>query len=260
MITFAAFFIDIGKDDLDRIHSMPYASGVIVKEESCTYLATTLASCRAMHPGCRTVVLSDHRTQFPSDAGYEVFRCDGLDSAQLMYSRSTAWNKFLETAGTHVVFLDNDMLIQTNLEPIFASAFDAGLTYRNQDIWPINAGIQFFHRDRLTQGVCFLKKSLEVFGRKYHKTAAWGGDQDTLRDMTLGAEFSRTDIHLWRSQDGYELLMLPCAAYNFSTNADQMLGPYPGIPVLHFKGIRKNNMLQYWEQYLNPLRSMLTTA
>ncbi len=76
MITFAAFYIDIRKDDLDRIHRMPYASGVIVKEETRTYLATTLASCCALHPGCRTVVLSDHRTQFPSNADYEVFRCD----------------------------------------------------------------------------------------------------------------------------------------------------------------------------------------
>ncbi|MEI6212365.1 MAG: hypothetical protein WCR06_12145 [bacterium] len=53
-----------------------------------------------------------------------------------------------------------------------------------------------------------------------------------------------------RSADGYDLLLLPCAHYNFSTPGERMPGPYPGIPVLHFKGKRKDDMLPYWRQHL----------
>ena len=249
MITFAAFHMDIGKDNLAGIHQI--VSTITVKEEPRLYLETALASCRARHPGCRRVVLTDSSTPFPADAGYEVFRVDGLDPARLMFSRSHAWTRFLERADSHVVYLDGDMLIQEDLEPLFEREFDAGLTYRDGvPNWPINAGIQFFHRRRLDRGVAFLRDCLRLFETRYQASAAWGGDQDALRDMIVGADVSRTDTHLWRSTEGYDLLLLPCARYNFSTQAEKMPGPYPGIPVLHFKGKRKDDMLPYWRQHL----------
>ncbi len=194
--------------------------------------------------------MTDSATPFPADAGYEVFRVDGLDPARLMFSRSHAWTRFLERADSHVVYLDGDMLIQEDLEPLFMQEFDAGLTYRDNAQWPINAGIQFFHRRRLDRGVAFLRDCLRLFETRYQASAAWGGDQDALRDMTVGADFTRSDTHLWRSADGYDVLLLPCARYNFSSREVKMPGPYLGIPVLHFKGKRKDDMLPYWRQHL----------
>lgn len=49
MITFAAFHIDIGKEDLAGINQI--IATVTVKEEPRLYLEMALASCRARHPG-----------------------------------------------------------------------------------------------------------------------------------------------------------------------------------------------------------------
>jgi hypothetical protein len=245
--------MDIRKDDLNQIPRQWQA--VVAKEGRHTYLETSLYSCKLQHPDCRIAVITDSFTPFPSDHGYEVFRCTGLDPARLMFSRSQAWILFLASVNTHVVLLDSDILIQESLEPVFKTGFDAGLTYRMEEQWPINAGIQFFHRDRLNRGVAFLQTCLKVFEEKYQAAAGWGGDQDVLRDLTVGAAFQRGDPHLWHSPDGYELMMLPCGHYNFSSQGEKMPGPYPGIPVLHFKGKRKDDMLQYWNQYLNPIGS-----
>jgi hypothetical protein len=252
MITFVCFHMDIRKDDLDSIPRQWH--GIVVKEERHAYIETALFSCRAQHIGCRTVVLTDRFTPFPTDTDHEVFRCDGLDSTRLMHSRSLAWINFLQTADSHVVFLDSDILIQENLEPVFNQVFDAGLTYRQEDQWPINAGIQFFHHNRLDRGVAFLRACLHAFETHFQNFAAWGGDQDALRKVTAGAAFDRSDSHLWHSPDGFNLLMLPCARYNYSTPTGRMPGPYPNKPVLHFKGKRKDDMIPYWERYLNPVR------
>ena len=67
-----------------------------------------------------------------------------------------------------------------------------------------------------------------------------------MRDLVDGADFTRDDTFLYRQHD-FNILMLPCAEYNFSSKDEHgMSGDYPQKKVLHFKGRRKPNMLAYW--------------
>ncbi len=77
MITFAAFHMDIRKQDLADIQDI--ISTVIVKEEPRLYLETALDSCRAKHPA-----LTDQWT-----AAIRVVAYDG----ELNAMRLSAWKK-----------------------------------------------------------------------------------------------------------------------------------------------------------------------
>lgn len=129
MITFAYFHMDVGRADL---HAFPQPwRGLVSRkpEERNVYLDISMRSCRAKHEDCRTVVITNEATCFAEGQADNLFRCAGLDSTRLMFSRSLAWIAFLETIDTHVVLLDSDILIQENLEDVFRTEFDAGLTY-----------------------------------------------------------------------------------------------------------------------------------
>jgi hypothetical protein len=205
------------------------------------------ASAAHFHPRCRQVLLTDLQTAVPHLPDVDVVRLD-LDTTRPMLARSIAWLAFIQQSDSHIVFLDTDILINANLDPLFARDFDVGLTYRHHRRWPINAGINFVHGDHLAGAARFHQRWLERFQTGYAHNTVWGGDQDALRDLVDEADFTRRDIFLHRQHD-FEILMLPCVEYNYSS-ADEhgMDGDYPEKKVLHFKGRRKPNMLPYWSR------------
>jgi len=243
MITFAAFYIELSNETMAGIHQRVAS---ITVDDPFLYMRTMFASARWFHSDCRKVVLTDRNTDLPAALDAQVIRLD-LDASQPMLARALAWRTFVQRASSHVVFLDSDILINGNLDPIFQQTFDVGLTYRLQDKWPINAGINFAHADSLPGAAGFHELWLEHFSSAYAKDGVWGGDQDALRDLVNEADFTRTDSFM-HHQGGYDIMMLPCAHYNFSTEDETgMTGRYPTSSVLHFKGRRKANMRPYWD-------------
>ena len=250
MLTFAAFYVEVNQQTMAGVHQ--HTPSVTVTDPH-RFTETMFASATLFHPNCRRVILTDQRTPFPADLDCDLVRLD-IDPNQPMLARSTAWVDFIQQADSHLVFLDSDMLINANLAHIFAHSFDVALTYRNERKWPINAGINFVHGDRLDRGHRFHTLWLDHFRQAHTKAAVWGGDQDAVRDLLHTADFTRTDVHP-HPQHGFDILMLPCADYNFSTpNGQEMPDHYPDPKVLHFKGPRKPNMLPYWERYLVTVR------
>lgn len=261
MIVFAAFYIDIPSGVRDRIRKrVPIEP--IKRPHQLT--AMMLESARLFHPGCRTVVLSDRHTKFnpraspflkPFHPDTEIIRFE-LDQTRPMLARSTAWLEFLRQADTHVVFVDSDILFNANLDDVFEWNFDVALTYRDQEHWPINSGIGFVHRDNLARGIAFHEKWLELVQGTYADTADWGADQDAAQELLSEADFTRADAYLHR-QNGFGVLLLPCADYNFSSaSGTPMTGVYPDKKVLHFKGHRKPSMSAHWKRHLRSTNTL----
>ena len=246
MITFAAFYIEVNQQTMANVRQ--HTSTVTVTEPQ-RFIGTMFASATLFHPTCRRVILTDRQTPFPADLDCELIRLD-IEPNQPMLARSTAWVEFIHQADSHIVFLDSDMLLNANLDHLFAQRFDVALTYRNERKWPINAGINFIHGEPVRTGASLLHFVARTVSTGSYHAAVWGGDQDAVRDLLDEADTSRTDIYRHR-QHGFDILMLPCAEYNFSTpNGTDMPGHYPDRKVLHFKGPRKPAMLPYWDNYL----------
>jgi hypothetical protein len=244
MISFVAFYVDLPENTAEKVNKPLPA----LAEQPLEMLRVMFASVDHFHPGARKVVLTDHTTDFSSFPDLHISR--GLvDPFRLMESRMEAWLNFLAQADSHVIFLDSDIVLQADLTPIFDQDFDLALTYRLQEQWPINAGVQLFHMAHLDRGRAFIRDCLRLYRSKYQSDGFWGGDQDVLREMVKGADVSRTDNFIF-NEKGYNTLMLPCSIFNFSTENTFMDGYYPKAKVLHFKGPRKVYQDSYWRRYL----------
>ncbi len=243
MISFVTFYIDVTARTMDSIHQ---TTSTITVTEPHQYIKTMFASARRFHPDCRQVILSDQRTRFPPHPHTDIIRYE-LNAESPMLSRSRAWLDYVKEARQHTIFLDSDILINGELNPVFDHDFDVALTYRAGDKkWPINAGINFAHGRRIVGAARFHERWLRRFRDYHHGSGVWGGDQDALREMFRAVDFVRDDIFC-QELNGIRVLFLPCATYNFSTSyAREMDGYYPGAKVLHFKGKRKPHLFPYW--------------
>jgi hypothetical protein len=242
MITFVTYYVSLSRQTMDTIHQ---TTKTITVTEPFRFIETMFESARAFHPSCRCAILTDEATRFPFDDTLPVIRFE-LDDRQPMLSRSEAWPRYLAQAESHVVFLDSDILINADLEHVFAHDFDVALTYRDEKKWPINAGIQFVHESAVEQARAFYQKWLDEYRTRHREASVWGGDQDVLREMFKQVDFQRTDSFS-QKQAGFRFRFLPCSSYNFSSEDEQMTGHYPQKKVLHFKGRRKSAMLPYWQ-------------
>ena len=248
MITFVTFYIDVTARTMDSIHRTTLD---ITVTEPQQYIRTMFASARRFHPDCRQVILSDRGTVFPPHPDTDIIRYD-LDADNPMMSRSIAWLAYINEAEGHTIFLDSDILINGDLSRVFDYDFDVSLTYRNEDKWPINAGINFAHGQRIAGAARFHSRWLQRFRSQHHGSSVWGGDQDVLREMFRAVDFARDSIFC-HDLDGIKVLFLPCSTYNFSTSMKiEMDGHYPAKKVLHFKGRRKPHLFPYWRTYIKP--------
>ena len=167
-----------------------------------------------------------------------------------MMSRSIAWLDYIRKVEGHTIFLDSDILINGDLSQVFDNDFAIALTYRDEDKWPINAGINFAHGQHLDSAAQFHARWLERFRKHHHGSSVWGGDQDVLREMFATVDFARGDTFC-QELDGIKVLFIPCSTYNFSTSYGcEMDGHYPEKKVLHFKGRRKPHLFPYWRRFI----------
>ena len=246
LITFVAFYMDVSAATMERIHR---TTSTITVTEPQRYIQTMFASARHFHPGCHQVILTDLHTPFPPQTSAEILRLP-LDARAPMLSRARAWLAYLRMATGHVIFLDNDILINGDLAHVFADEFAVALTYRDERKWPINAGINFAHGRRLADAAAFHDLWLQRYLLADEQSGVWGGDQDVLRELFAEVDFARDDS-FGCCLDGMTVRFLPCARYNYSTRrAADMSGHYPDAAVLHFKGRRKPFMLPYFQQYI----------
>lgn len=244
MITFVTFHVDLKKGVLQKIHQRirSVQPGSIDK-----LLPIMFQSAVKAHPGSRCVVLTDRLTRFRANPGFDVLRYD-VDAEQPILARSEAWLRFLNEADSHVVLVDSDIVFNASVAELFDSEFEVGFTYRPADKWPINLGINFAHGGHLDQAVAFHKIWLQRFNTVYRDGAAWGGDQDAIRDLVDGADFTQTGTYL-HNQGGFRILLAPCEVYNYSHPSSGTMPDFDAErKVMHFRGKRKRQMEAYWRR------------
>lgn len=254
MITFTTFHVDINKDaikedtPLDKNNFYNYQLALNLMFKSAGYF----------HPNCRKVVLSNLNTDLSYlSTDVEVYRYE-FDLQQIMYSRLLCQLQFLQHHDfqTDVIFLDSDIIINSNLEDIFAKQdFDLALTFRKFPIMPINGGIIYISKQHKNLVIDFFQKVLNIYQNKYLENAQWWGDQYALAE-TIGyhnLQNIASDFKL--DLEGVNIRLLDCDTYNFSPDYMNDLDVFCPLNqrVIHFKGPRKKFMELYWNYHFQKI-------
>ena len=245
-LTFATFYIDISEEVKQSILAIE-PSFTIHKEFQL--LQAFFASARRFHPDCRTVILTDLKTVINLSADIEIMRFD-VDNRLVGFSRTLAQKAFLKqtTPPESVLFLDYDMLIQSNLDAMFQQPFDVALTYRRHPV-PINGGFIAIHGDGYEGGLAFMEKMVTISHQKPQYYTWFGNQRALVRSVGVNNFFDRTSDLI--EVDHIRILFLPGELYNFSTPDDvAMDGDYPDKKILHFKGRRKEYLLDYFKKMM----------
>lgn len=258
-ITFVTYYTELSKQGVERIlQKFPlfrerHWESVLPYARDCIHLL--FASARLSHPGCKNVILTDTATPLKAEKGVEMIRLD-LDPDQPAYMRLAAQIHFIKNfVSGPMAFLDYDMLVQGSLLSLFDKRFDLAVSVRTTyqgkpHPCPINGGLLIVHPDGIESSVTFLKKVLAYYDAHYAEFKNWGGFQGAINDVVGDANiFGRTSDIIETA--GTRLLILPEDIYNFTLGGEAHLVEYvPDKKILHFKGMRKDDMARYWNEYL----------
>lgn len=248
MINFIVFFMDLHNETKKAIN-IDYPTVTI--DNPSLLLSLMCKSIKASNPMSKITILTDKDTVIRK-LDVELIRYE-LEKDKPILSRTIAWVNFLskmnlENHFLDLIFIDYDTLIQGNLNKVFDKKFDLGFTYRDNDNWPINAGVIFIQKTAIKKAEVFFTDFLKIHCMKNKNGSLWGGDQDILAKYFSSLNFKKDETFEYRMLN-MNFLMLPCSKYNFSSSSGiDMISYYKDKEVLHFKGRRKKDMLKYWTE------------
>lgn len=253
MITFVTFHVDIADELL-------YPEIPIDSSRSLEYRELLLLMFRSVsvfHPDARKVILTDERSVFADLPDDIEVRCYQVDASNVMLSRSYAQLEFLKAHDfkSNVVFLDTDILVNTNLEVSLSwSEFDVALTVRDDPQgMPVNGGIMFISKRQSQAAINFFEAFYQRYVDSFSGQAQWWGDQKALADILTDAG---EDLLLLSEKKVNETLfhLLPCETYNYSPNFEEEIDTYGADlnkKIIHFKGHRKRFMKPFWDSCIS---------
>jgi len=245
--------------DVVAFHVSP-GTTVVRHADSTDYAAclrALAASVAHASPRARTVLLTDERSAFPADLGFDRIDRLPIDPGMPMYERMRAQEQFLRErpAGRVTAFVDSDVLVNRPLADIFADAWDVGLTWREGILWdaPVNGGVIFagagggatrFFAAALRQydRIAGNPEVRELLGRD---PRVWWGDQMALAGLLGYAEFHRRPPGQLMVVDDATVKLLPCEQYNFESPALAGDIDVADKYILHFKGENKRHIARY---------------
>ena len=169
-------------------------SGVHQVIDYTTVLARSFESARLKAPGARRVLLTDETTHVPDSIPADLVMRFPLNRELVMYERMRIQALYLEQreAGRASVLMDSDVVVNRDPAPIFAEAFDVGLTWRLGSpeapfnggmilVAPGEAGLAFFRMARECYDAIAVDSAITSFFPK--DLRAWWGDQYALASM-----------------------------------------------------------------------------
>jgi hypothetical protein len=251
---------DTSSIDLVAFHAdLPAApSGIHQKIDYMAVLALSFESARIRAPRARRILLTDETTAVPPGMKVEEVVRFPMDLDRLMYERMRVQESYLgrREAGRHSVLIDSDVVVNRDPAPIFAEAFDVGLTWRPDfPNAPFNggaifvasgaAGLEFFSKAR----ACYdaFANSPAVASAFPRDLRAWWGDQFALALMVGYREFAEQKTNAERV-DGVRVRFFSCDDYNFTVEAREYPPSFFAAKYfVHFKGNRKAMQAQYLE-------------
>ncbi|BAY81010.1 hypothetical protein NIES267_04750 [Calothrix parasitica NIES-267] len=250
MITFVTFHVDIAKSDIEQ--DTPLDSDNFYNYQKT--LELMFSSVSKFHHDFNKVILTDLDTDFsflPADIHIQRY---AVDSREIMFSRLSSQLSFLESHDfdSDIIFLDSDILINQNLEPLFKQNFDIALTIRVNQEMPINGGIIYISKNNRESANKFFNNIYDSYINNYKNNFQWWGDQYALADVIGWTKGDKLEPDLIEV-DGIKILLLACDIYNFSPDYESDLDvcELKDKKILHFKGPRKKYMDLYWQYYLS---------
>ncbi|CAI9781590.1 unnamed protein product [Fraxinus pennsylvanica] len=161
----------------------------------------------------------------------------------------------------HYIFTDSDIAVVNDLGQIFDHCpnFDMAITFRNNKEQPLNSG--FIAVRGTAKGILrakvLLQEVLKVYSSKFMKASRMLGDQLALFWVVKSQpsfdvrRFTRREAFI-DEIGGASVLFLPFSSYNWTPpeGAGQFHGMPLDVKVVHFKGSRKQLMLESWN-FLN---------
>ena len=244
--------------DLVAFHAdLPVApSGIHQEIDYMEVLALSFESAQLRAPRARRILLTDNATAVPPEMKVDEVMRFPMDLDRLMYERMRVQAWYLENrpAGRHSILMDSDVVVNRDPAPIFAEAFDIGLTWRpgfpdapfNGGLIVVasgDAGLAFFSKAR----ACYdaFADSPAVAPAFPRDLRAWWGDQFALALMVGYREFAEQKSNAERV-DGICVRFFPCDAYNFTVEPREYAPSFFASKYfVHFKGNRKAMQAQY---------------
>jgi len=182
-----------------------------------------VASLKKTMPHARLVQMTDANT-LPIPGVDEVIRKPQTDDRFMCY-RLLHLRDFPRG---DTVFLDVDVIVRRDLSPVFADAFDIGLTYRDDSDRSLRLSPEVREKMPFNTGVMFARASGWAFWEEAHEYSltlsesekCWFGDQLAIRHVA--------------DKSALQIARYPCAMYNYSPwHVDEDVSEKY---VVHYKG------------------------
>lgn len=251
---FVIFHVALGSNE--TVHP----NQTLKHKEYLSMIQMVFASALLFYPEAKTTILTDIHSDFEGIPRRVNRVRINIDTNKLMFERANAQLRYVQenSFASPIVFLDSDILINDSLLPIFKNEFDVAVTWRANEIMPINGGFLILNNTRPEITKRFFKRYITIYQEKYADKAAWFGDQLALRDC-VGLNVLKLAGQEIVDIEGCRILLLPCDTYNFSpkNRYQEICSNLSDKAVLHFKGERKRLMLPFWEAWLKPSNSYM---
>jgi hypothetical protein len=139
---------------------------------------------------------------------------------------------------SHICFVDADCLVERPLRSVFERSveFDIGLTYRANDVSPINNGVMYMPKQGHAGSIMFFREALRRCGTH------WGADQEAI--SKAAAPVPQEQCYGERS--GATVRFLNPKSY--AAVPKVRLAKHDAF-VVHFKGATKDWMIDYAREY-----------
>lgn len=173
-----------------------------------------------------------------------------IDHGSLMLERMRAQAAYIARAlgPRPMALLDSDIIVNTDLAPLFRSDFDIGLTWRpSKRGMPFNGGVLLVNNRRPQASRQFFRALLAAYEENFRESALWYGDQFALAKV-VGLNAAQLEKTSAAEIAGIRYAFLPCATYNHAPDwraRSLMLEDVSG-KILHFKERSRRLMEPFW--------------
>ena len=203
-----------------------------------------------INPNANKFILTDLETPLSHFENVTVKRYPrkkGVISSQI-----SAYMNFMKEWDRNdpIVFIDWDMILQRDLTPLFSDACDIMLTCREirNDQTPINTGIIIIPVNSSLKIYDLFEDILnELRDNPEYIATEWVGDQLFLSNLLKDVLEEKTSGVF--DYKGLKIKILDCNEYNFTPLYSSEKRFYPDKFIVHFKGLRKTWMIDYWNSF-----------
>lgn|GEM_PF-2507425 len=266
-VTFITFYTPLSRQQLED--SLRAVTDLKAKwkllppmfEDWRTYLNVFFSATKRSHPHCENVLLTDETTSIDLPEDVRIVRYP-VNQERIMYEKLCIQIEFMKADKTdnHLVFLDNDMIVQDSLEQVFEQQFDVGFTYMFHHTGtlyalPISNGVIIVPSRSRKKAIRFFEEVKAIYEEHFFKPELlkWQGGEYAIKKRIGIRNIDRVKAGILEVDD-YRILLLDPAIYNFtSDDFFEMKDYYPDKKILHFKHMRKPEMPIYWELHLRDL-------